>query len=118
MGPEKSFLERRGRSRTPVRIPVQFQQVEDPAELEKLRAQPALAKDLSLDGMYIKTAMGMKPGDVFRLDISIPEKSKGQLFAFAEVAWANPEGAGLRLLLMADEDRESLKAYLEKLSSG
>ncbi len=107
----KSFLEQRHQSRVPVKIPVQFELVEDPKELDELKSRTGLAKDLSLDGMFVKTDKSVKPGDVFRLDISLPEKSK-QLFAFAEVVWANETGAGLRLMLMAVEDKEELKGYL------
>src|SRR5579864_1241253 len=106
MTENKTFLEKRLRSRVGVKIPVQYRQVEDPKELENLRGRIALAKDMSLDGMYIKTDDPVKVGDIFRLDISVPENSK-QLFAFAEVVWGNHQGAGLRLLLMAVEDKEA-----------
>jgi hypothetical protein len=116
MTDNKTYLEKRVHSRIPVKIPVQYRQVEDPKELENLRGKTGLAKDVSLDGMYIKTDKPVKVGDVFRLDISVPEKSK-QLFAFAEVVWVNDTGAGLRLMLMESEDKESLKLYLEKAGS-
>jgi len=114
MAENKTFLEKRVQSRIPVKIPVQIRRVEDPTELKKLRGQTALAKDLSLDGMYIKTDKSVKVGDIFRLDISIPEKPKRQLFAFAEVVWIKQTGAGLKLLLMPEEDKESLRGYLDK----
>lgn len=116
MTENKSFLEKRSHSRIPVKVPVQFGLVEDPKELEKLKSRTGLAKDLSLDGMFIKTDKPVKPGAIFRLDISLPEKSK-QLFAFAEVVWANETGAGLRLMLMAIEDKEDLQGYLDKAAS-
>jgi hypothetical protein len=114
MSENQTFLERRNHSRKPVKIPVQYRLVEDPKELEGLRGKTALAKDLSLDGMYIKTPKGASVGDVIRLDISMPENSR-HLFAFAEVVWSNPKGAGVRLMLMAVEDKESLQAYLDKV---
>ena len=116
MTDNKSYLEKRVHSRIPVKIPVQYRLVQDPKELENLKGQTALAKDVSLDGMFIKTAEAAKVGDVIRLDISVPEKSK-QLFAFAEVVWVNETGAGLRLMLMASEDREDLKSYLARAVS-
>ncbi len=116
MSENKSFLEKRSHVRVPVKIPVQFGLVEDPKELEELKSQIGLAKDLSLDGMFIKTDKMVKVGDVFRMDISLPEKSK-QLFAFAEVVWANETGAGLRLMLMAMEDKEDLKGYWDSAAS-
>jgi len=116
MTDNKSYLEKRVHSRIPVKIPVQYRLVQDPKELENLKGQTALAKDVSLDGMFIKTAEAAKVGDVIRLDISVPEKSK-QLFAFAEVVWVNETGAGLRLMLIASEDKEDLKSYLGRAVS-
>ena len=112
----KSFLERRHRSRAPVKIPVEFRMVEDPQQVEAFRGRPGLAKDLSLDGMYIKTEKPVKPGDILRLEITVPENSK-QLFAFAEVVRVDPSGAGLRLMLMEQEDHESLQDYLRRASA-
>jgi hypothetical protein len=116
MNEKNAFLEKRVNSRIPVKVPVQYRLVEDPRELEDFRGRTALAKDLSLDGMYIKTDHAVKVGDVFRLDVSVPERSK-QLFAFAEVIWVNDAGAGLRLMLMASEDKESLKDYIDRIAS-
>ncbi|HEY5038335.1 MAG TPA: PilZ domain-containing protein [bacterium] len=116
MADNKSYLEKRIHSRIPVKIPIQYRLVEDSKELDNLRGLTALAKDASLDGMFIKTDQMAKIGDVFRLDISVPEKSN-QLFAFAEVVWVNETGAGLRLMLMATEDRDFLKSYLDKTAS-
>lgn len=116
MAADNSFLERRLHSRVPVKLPVQYRLVEDPKELEELRGRTALAKDLSPDGLYLKTGKAVKPGDVFRLEIAVPEGSK-QLFAFAEVVWADEMGAGLRLLIMESEDEEFLKDYWNRASS-
>lgn len=112
MAKDMMVLEKRGSSRVPVKIPVQYHLVDDPERLKNLKGHPALAKDLNLSGMYIKTGQTVKLGDVFSLDISVPQKSK-HLFAYAEVVWANKQGAGLHLLLMPDEDKEALKDYLQ-----
>jgi hypothetical protein len=108
----QSFLERRSHSRIPVKIPVQYRLVDDPKELKNIKGRTALAKDLSLDGMFIKTDKTVNAGDVIRLDISMPEKSR-RLFAFAEVVRVSKKGAGLKLMLMAVEDQEALKTYLD-----
>ena len=113
MADQQSFLEKRAKSRKPVKIPIQYQLVEDPRELEQFHSRTALAKDLRLDGMYIKTDKTIQVGDIFRLDISVPEDSR-QLFAFAEVMWVHDGGAGLKLMLMASEDAAFLKKYLEE----
>jgi hypothetical protein len=116
MADANAFLEKRGNSRLAVKIPVQFRLVEDRKELDGLKGHTALAKDISLDGLYINSPKSVNIGDIFRLDISVPEKSK-HLFAFAEVVWVNPKGAGLKLLLMPNEDKDDLKAYLKKLEA-
>ena len=113
MADNQSFLEKRSQFRVSVKIPVQYQLVEDPRELDLFHSRTALAKDLSQEGMYIKTDKDAKVGDVLRLDISLPRDSK-QLFAFAEVAWVHEGGAGLKLMLMATEDLANLQKYLEQ----
>lgn len=117
MSEKKSYLEKRVNPRKSVKVPVQFKLVKDKTELKKLKGHTALAKDLSLEGMYIKTEDTVKKGDVYRLEISIPEKPRRQLFAFAEVVWVKEKGAGLKLLLMPQEDRDDLKHYLERPSA-
>jgi len=109
----KMYLEQRLHSRKTVKIPIQYRLVDDPKEIKSVRGKTALARDLSLEGMHLKVPKDkpVKSGDILRLDISLPKKG-GHLFAFAEVAWANPKGAGLRLLQMPVEDRESLKGFL------
>jgi hypothetical protein len=112
MADQKSFLEKRLQSRLAVKIPVQFRQVTDPKELKKLKGSTGLAKDLSLDGMYLKTPGKAEKGDIFRLEISLPVKPRKQLFAFAEVVRVDEKGAGLKLLLMPSEDKEDLQHFL------
>jgi len=111
---KKTFLEKRVHARKTVKFPVQYQAVDNPKDLEHLRGKIALAKDLSLDGIFIKTDKdkSLKPGDILRLDISMPEKS-ARLFTFAEVAWVSSKGAGLHLMQMAMEDHESLESFLQ-----
>jgi len=111
-----SFLEKREHSRIKVKIPVNYKLVEDKKELEKVRGRHALAKDLSLNGMFMKTDKSVKTGDVFSLDISIPDQKVKHFFAFAEVVRITNSGAGVKLLLMPEEDKTALKEYL--LSAG
>jgi hypothetical protein len=111
----KSFLKHRAHSRAKVKIPVQFWAVDDPKESQKLRGQIALAKDMSLDGLYIKTSQAMKVWDIVRMEVHIPKKTK-YIYAYAEVVRIDAKGAGLRLLLMPEEDKDALKKYLEDLS--
>ena len=116
MAKNKSFLEKRGQFRVRVKIPVEYQRVDDPRKLKKLRGKTAVAKNLSQGGIYIKTIKPLKTGDILRLDIIMPKKARN-LFAFAEVVWADKEGSGIRLLLMPEEDKAALKAYLDKAFS-
>ncbi|HTC20894.1 MAG TPA: PilZ domain-containing protein, partial [bacterium] len=103
----KSFLKHRAHSRAKVKIPVQLWAVDDPKESQKLRGQIALAKDLSLEGLYIKTGQALKVWDVVRLEVYLPKKTK-YIYAFAEVVRIDAKGAGLRLLLMPEEDKDAL----------
>jgi c-di-GMP-binding flagellar brake protein YcgR len=107
-----SFLEKREHSRIKVKIPVNYKLIEDKKELEKVRGRHALAKDLSLNGMFMKTDKAVRLGDIFSLDISVPDKKLKHFFAFAEVVRITGSGAGVKLLLMPEEDKTALKEYL------
>lgn len=114
MTTDQSLLEKRGHSRFKVEIPIQYrivdnQKVED---WETFMNTSALAKDVSLDGLFLETDKTLEKGGVFRLDISLEDSKK--LFAFAEVVWSGPQGAGLRLMMMAEEDKEDFHQYLSK----
>ena len=108
----KVFMERRANSRAQSRVPVNYSPVNDPQILKDLKGKAWQARDLSLDGIFIKTDQA-KVGDVVRIEIPVLDK-KRTLFAFAEVVRVDETGAGLRLMLMEDEDRQSLKDYLEQ----
>jgi hypothetical protein len=100
-----------------VKVPIQYQLVENKKELEKIRGRHALAKDLSLNGMFMKTDKPVKTGDVLQLDISVPNLKLKHFFAFAEVVRITTKGAGVRLLLMPEEDRSGLREYLTQVSN-
>jgi hypothetical protein len=108
-----SFLEKREHSRVKVKIPVHYRLVEDKKELGKIRGTHALAKDLSLSGMFIKTDRTVKLWDIFSLDISVPGKKLKHFFAYAEVVRIAKAGAGIKLLLMPEEDKAALKEFLD-----
>jgi hypothetical protein len=110
--------ELRAHTRVPVQLPVQYRMIDNPQDAERFRGKVALAKDLSLGGMYIKIArdQSVKVGEIFRLDISLPETAQ-HLFAYGEVVWMNELGVGLHLMLMPEEDKESLKSYLGQVAS-
>ncbi len=110
-----SDLEQRIHTRIPVKLPVQYRLLDRPKAVERFRSNVALAKDLSQEGMYIKIARDsdVKIGEIFRLDISLPE-TLSRLFAYGEVVWMNGLGVGLHFMLMPEEDREFLKTYLAR----
>jgi hypothetical protein len=113
MNQSKSGKENRVHTRVPVKLPVQYRLVDNPKQVEKFRGKVALAKDLSLEGIYMKIARDkdVKVGEIFRLDISLPETAQ-RLFAYGEVVWMNDLGVGLHLMLMPEEDKGFLKTYL------
>ncbi len=103
---QQASLEKRVHSRIPVKLPVQYRLVDNPEPVEKFKGKVGLAKDLSLEGLFIKIAPDKS--------ITLPEISK-HLFAYGEVAWANRTGAGVHLMLMPEEDRQFLRAYLDMM---
>lgn len=110
------MLEKRGSSRFPVKLPIQYRLIDNSEAEEKYKGKVALGKDLSQDGIFLKIAPDkeIRAGEVIRMEITLPEISK-HLFAFAEVVWVNRLGAGIHLMLMPDEDRRFLKSYLDQL---
>ncbi|HET9870944.1 MAG TPA: PilZ domain-containing protein [bacterium] len=114
----KGFLEHRAHHRVPVKVPVQFQVLDKREEVDKLQHAKGVTKDISLQGLFLRTAQDVKPGDVFRLEIPLPDQKRA-LFAYAEVVWVRSgkmffkNDAGLKLMLMPVEDQEALKAYLD-----
>src|SRR5581483_361847 len=115
MSNDSLSTDKRIHARFPVQLPVQYRLLDNPKLTEKFRGKVALAKDLSLQGLYIKIApdRDVRVGEIFRLDINLPEISK-RLFAYGEVVWMNPSGLGLHLMLMPEEDKEALKSYLSQ----
>ena len=117
MNQANSGKENRVHHRVPVKLPVQYRLLDNPKLVEKFRGKVALAKDLSQEGMYIKIARDkdVKVGEIFRLDISLPEIFR-HLFAYGEVVWMNELGVGLHLMLMPEEDKGFLKEYLQQIA--
>ncbi len=83
--------------------------------LRRKNDQNARTKDISLGGMYILADHVLKVGYLLRLYISLQEGGK-ILAPLAEVVWTNGKGSGLRFLSMRHEEKEQLRAYLEKVS--
>src|SRR6185369_1420412 len=114
------FLEKRTAPRIAIKVPIKYQSIDDRVEIKSLlerhkKDQPAQTIDISVNGMYIVSDQPLEKGGILRIDLSI-RGAKSVLTAFAEVVWANETGGGLRFLSMKDEDRETLRTYLEQLS--
>ncbi len=110
------FVEKRVHPRLSVKIPVKYYLAQDEGEIEHIvewRQQDKNAQtlDLSLSGMHIAIDQKFPVGSVIRFDMSLPDRPNG-LTVFAEVIWANDEGAGLHFIEMLNEDVECLKAYM------
>ncbi|HJT25490.1 MAG TPA: PilZ domain-containing protein [bacterium] len=113
---QKSIIEKRTHSRLSVQLPIQYRLLNTSDSTERYKGRVALGKDLSQEGIFLKIAPDkeVQAGEVVRLDITLPEIAK-HLFAFGEIIWVNRLGAGVRLMLMPDEDRQYLNSYLDQI---
>ncbi|MFH2219969.1 MAG: TIGR02266 family protein [Pseudomonadota bacterium] len=79
----------------------------------------AVAGNLSVGGLFIKTEKPYNKGDQFMLDLQLPEISQ-TLSVSCEVAWSregydisqNPPGMGVKFIEMPDKDRQILSEYV------
>lgn len=79
----------------------------------------AVAGNLSVGGLFIKTEKPYSKGEQFMLDLQLPETSE-TLSVNCEVAWSrvgwdidqNPPGMGVKFVDMPDEDRRKLSEYV------
>jgi transcriptional regulator with XRE-family HTH domain len=115
------LLEKRAYSRTLVKVPVKYLLVKDDEEFENVQdrrrnEKSAQTADMSLGGMYILAGQKLPAGSILRAHFSLPGISK-PLNLYAEVVWANAKGAGLRFLMVKNEDMKILKEFLTKVSS-
>ncbi|MBW1840324.1 MAG: TIGR02266 family protein [Deltaproteobacteria bacterium] len=79
----------------------------------------AVAGNLSVGGLFIKTEKPYNKGEQFMLDLQLPSISE-TLSVSCEVAWSregwdisqNPPGMGVKFVDMPDEDRRLLSGYV------
>ncbi|MFC1516745.1 TIGR02266 family protein [Thermodesulfobacteriota bacterium] len=79
----------------------------------------AVAGNLSVGGLFIKTEKPYGKGEEFMLDLQLPEVSEA-ISVSCEVAWSrvgwdinqNPPGMGVKFVDMSDEDRRKLAEYV------
>lgn len=108
---------KRAYPRVPAHIPVSFLVMKEHKELKDIRELIEKTKtiqsiDASLGGMKFEGNYGLEKGDILTLKLTIPTKA-APLSAFAEVAWINDNGVGIRFLTMKEEDLKSLDLYLQ-----
>lgn len=112
---------KRAYPRVPAHIPVSFLVMKEHKELKDIRQLIEQTKtvqsiDASLGGMKLETGEGLAQGDILTLKLSIPTKA-APVSAFAEVAWVNAGGVGVRFLTMKEDDLKALELYLQSFSS-
>jgi hypothetical protein len=115
------YMEKRDHPRMSVKLPVKFFLAEADEDINRIvqwRKQDinALVLDVSLSGMYMMVNEKLLTGNIIRVDVSMPPKPEPLTF-YAEVIWANEQGAGLRFVEMWPDDIDILKAYMEKVAS-
>jgi c-di-GMP-binding flagellar brake protein YcgR len=116
----KIMVENRVYPRIPIKIHVGYRVITDQKEMERVlirrrRQQEARTMDMSLGGMHILANHALKEGSILRLYISLQGGEK-ILAPIAEVVWSRDKGGGLRFISMHQEEKEHLRAYLEKVS--
>lgn len=118
----KISFDKRAYPRVPAHFPVSFLVMKEDKEIKNIReliekTKTAQTLDASLGGMQLAGGQGLAKGDMLTLKFSLPTVAQ-PISAFAEVAWVNAQGAGVRFLSMKDEDKKSLDHYLQGFQAG
>lgn len=108
---------KRAHSRVPVEVLVNYRLMQGEKVLgvpfeKQTTEKTSKTINVSLGGMLISADQHLKVKDYLRLDISLPNRAD-PFTVFAEVAWADEKGVGLRFVAVQEEDRESLETYLK-----
>ncbi len=117
----KMSMEKRANPRISLKIPVKYRLVEDEAEIRNIEEwrkleQNTYTLDMSLGGMYIAVDQPLKVGNIIKFDIYLLDMTNVEGI-YAEVAHADQKGAGLHFLMMKNNDREIMKAFLDKFAA-
>ncbi len=121
MSKESMFVEKRVSPRVPIQLPVKYRLIEDPmgiGSISEMRKKEIASqtRDASLGGMFISADEKLNVGSIMSINFTLPEVSS-YLSAFAEVVWSNNNGGGIHFLALKDEDMNTLKNTLTKVSS-
>jgi hypothetical protein len=112
----KTGKEKRKSPRVAIKIPVIYRLEENilspvPAEKWRQAQQNAYTLDMSLEGMSLAVDLPLEVGSVIPLNVFLLDKIR-LVKAYAQVKWFKSRCAGLRFLLMGEEEREALKCFL------
>lgn len=105
--------------RVPAHIPVSFLVMKEHKELKDVRELIEKTKtvqsiDASLGGMKLEGNPELEKGDILTIKLVLPTKSS-PISAFAEVAWINANGVGIRFLTMREDDLKALDIFLQSI---
>ncbi len=114
----KMTLDRRMEPRVPVKLPIRYLVVEDEGERMSVEAwrrsgENAYTLDMSVGGMLIGVDRPLARGSILKFDIYIPEAQR-TVGVYAEVVWSGKAHAGLKFLMIKNDDLELLSALLGK----
>ena len=117
----KNSLEKRGHHRVAIKIPVKFRLEQNKKVLKKiedwrLTERNAFTLDVSLGGMQIAVDKPLKVDDVLQFHIYLLDKVTA-VNVYAKVVRITTQTAGLQFLMMKDEEKEAIKAFLAKVAS-
>ncbi len=116
----KLTLEKRGHQRFSIKIPLKFHLEKNKKILKGIEdwrrtENNAYTLDMSLGGMRIAVDHPLKVGDVLQFDIYLLDKSNA-VNVYASVIRADKNSAGLKFLMIKDDEREALKDFLGKIT--
>lgn len=117
----KMSVEKRAFPRIAVKIPVKYRVVEEGKEAKDIQdwrrsELNAYTLDVSLGGLHLVLDQPLKVGEIMNLDLFLLDDKTKTLRVYAEVAWSNQDGAGLKFLMMKESDQRALKAFLDSPS--
>jgi len=118
MGKNNPFMEKRIFPRTLVKVPVKYRLVESRVKVESLiewqkKERHTQTIDISLCGMSLAMDRPLPADSIPRFDIFLPNQTKA-LTVYVKVVWSNKTGAGLRFIMIKNEDTKALKDFLDK----
>ena len=116
----KMTMERRGTPRFTIKIPIKFRLEQNKKVLKKIEdwrqtEKNAYTLDMSMGGMRIAVDQPLTLGDVLQFDIYLLDKSN-VVSVYANVVRSDKTSAGLKFLMMKDDEREALREFLGKIS--